>query len=84
MDGKNLVPCGRLLFEKLIAHSASQQITRLLWSPKFHYRVHKNLPYVYIRSQMNPIHILQPYFSNIHCNIILLSNPRAYQDAAHR
>jgi len=48
------------------SHSPSQEITRLLWNPKVHYRVHKRLQLVPTQSQMNSIHAFPPYFPKIH------------------
>ena len=66
-----LTPWRRVLLEELTSFAASQEIPRILWNPKAHYRTHKRPPPILILSQLHPVPTTPSHFLKI---ILVLSS----------
>ena len=69
-----LTPWSRVLLEKLTGFAANQEIPRILWNPKVHYRTHKRPPPVL--SWANSIQSPQPLPTSSRSILILSSHLR--------
>ena len=68
-----LTPRSRVLLEKLTGFAANQEIPRIFWNPKVHYRTRKRPPPVPILSQPHPVSTTPSHFYKIHFDITLPS-----------
>jgi hypothetical protein len=79
---RELTPWSRVSLEKLLVVRQLLKKSPPLWKSNVYYHVHKS-PLLYpILSQLNPVHILSPFYFEIHFNNHR-SVPRSYEKPVH-
>jgi hypothetical protein len=61
MIKKELTQWKSIFLETLLLRSRN---SLFLWKPQTHHRVHKSHYFAPVQSQLNPFHVLTPYFSD--------------------
>jgi Cu/Ag efflux pump CusA len=56
----------------ILENKGSQEVSRLLWNPRAHYSVDKNLQLVSLKNHVTPLHTLMSCVCNVHFEPIFI------------